>query len=323
MMLPMATLEERPMWQRVWRTSPELTSTAALMLVVLAGAVLGLAVDPRLVTGAPVWLKPAKFAVSIAIYTATLAWVFTLLPEWPRTRRVVGALTAITLLLEMTIIAAQAWRGTASHFNVSTPLDAVLFGIMGAAIAIQTLSTVAVAVALWRHRFDDAAVGWALRFGMSITIVGALTGGLMTRPTAAQLEAARAGARMTVAGAHTVGAADGGPGIAGTGWSTAHGDLRVPHFIGLHALQALILMQLLVMQLGLSQAIRTRLMLVAGPSYAALFAILLGQALRGVPLTAPDPQTTMQLAAWAAGTMLAAGLATRRERPSSRRIAAA
>ena len=311
------------MWQRVWRTSPELTATAGLMLVVLAGAVAGLAVDPRVVTGAPAWLKPAKFAVSIAIYTVTLAWIFTLIPEWTRTRRVIGALTAIAMLLEMAIIGTQAWRGTASHFNVSTPLDAVLFGIMGVAIAIQTLSSIAVAVALWRHRFDDVALGWALRFGMTITIVGALTGGLMTRPTPAQLEAARAGTKMTLAGAHTVGAPDGGPGIAGTGWSTAHGDLRVPHFVGLHALQALTLTLLLVTRLGINPAARTRLMLVAGPSYAALFAILLGQALRGVPLTAPDQTAMVQLGAWAAGTMLAAGLAMRGELASSHHVAAA
>ena len=82
-------------------------------------------------------------------------------------------------------------------------------------------------------------MGWALRLGMTITIVGAMTGGLMTRPTSAQLEAARAGNRMTVAGAHTVGAPDGGPGLPGTGWSLEHGDIRVAHFLGLHALQLL------------------------------------------------------------------------------------
>ena len=96
-------------------------------------------------------------------------------------------------MLEVAIIAAQAWRGTTSHFNVSTPLNAVLFAVMGTAILIQTAVSVAVAVALWRQRFADPVLGWALRLGMTITIAGALTGGLMTRPTAAQLTDVRAG----------------------------------------------------------------------------------------------------------------------------------
>jgi hypothetical protein len=308
------------MWQRLWRTSPELIATAALMVVVLAGAIAGLAVDSRIIAGAPAWLKPAKFAVSIAIYTVTLAWIFTLLPEWPRMRRVIGWTTALTMVLEMTIIGTQAWRGTTSHFNIRTPLDAVLFLIMGGAIVIQTLSTIAVAVALWRHRFEDLAWGRALRFGMSITIAGALTGGLMTRPTTAQLEAARAGERMTVSGAHTVGAPDGGPGLPGTGWSTGHGDLRVPHFIGLHAVQALPLLVLLLTRAGIGRAQRARVMLVAGPSYAALCLILLIQASRGVPLVAPDAATLTQLGAWALTTAIAAGIALRSHGATARQI---
>ena len=297
------------MWRRLWQTSPELISTAALMVVVLAGALVGLLVDPTIITGAPAWLKPAKFAVSITIYTVTLAWVFTLIPGWTRTRRIIGWLTAITMVVEMAIIGTQAWRGTTSHFNVGTVADAVLFTIMGLAIVIQTLSTIAVAVALWRHRFDDAALGWALRIGMTITIVGALTGGLMTRPTAAQLDAARAGERMTIAGAHTVGAPDGGPGLIGTGWSTQHGDLRIPHFIGLHAMQVLPLAALLLARRQVPRQARERLMIVGGVSYAALYVILVVQALRGVPLVAPDAATVTQLGAWAVATAAAASLA--------------
>ena len=68
------------MMRRLWQTSPELVATAALMAPVLGGAIVGLAIDPTVIAGAPAWLKPAKFAVSIVIYTLTLAWVFTYLP---------------------------------------------------------------------------------------------------------------------------------------------------------------------------------------------------------------------------------------------------
>jgi hypothetical protein len=310
------------MLQRLWQTSPELIAPAALMLIALAGAVVGLAIDPRMITGAPAWLKPAKFAVSIIIYTVTLAWIFTLIPEWVRTRRAIGWITAVTLVLEIVIISTQAWRGTTSHFNVSTVVDAVLFAIMGLAIVVQTLSSGAVAVALWRQRFQDRSLGWAVRFGMSITIAGALTGGLMTRPTTAQLEAARAGARLTTSGAHTVGAADGGPGLIGTGWSTEHGDLRVAHFVGLHAVQALPLLALCLTRARVSRTPRARLMAIAGPSYAIFFVILLVQALRGVPLVAPDATTLAQLAAWAAATAIAAGFAVRVGGAATRRTVA-
>jgi hypothetical protein len=290
---------------RLWAGSPVLTAAGLLMSGALVVSVIGLLVDPRVITGAPAWLKPAKFAVSTAIYMLTLAGIFTLLPEWPRTRRVVGWLTAVILVLEVAIIDTQAWRGTTSHFNVGTVLDGVLFTIMGLAILVQTLTSVALAVALWRQRFDDRALGWALRFGLVITIVGASTGGLMTRPTTAQIEDARTTGRMAIAGAHTVGAPDGGPGLPGTGWSVEHGDLRVAHFLGLHAMQVLPLVALALRRRSTETA-RVRLVFTAAGSYATLFAILLWQALRGQSLVQSDGATIAALATWA---ILTAGVA--------------
>jgi hypothetical protein len=304
------------MLSRSWTASAPLTVVGVVMIIALAGASVGLAVDPRTITGAPAWLKPAKFAASIAIYTFTLAWIFSLIPEWSRTRRLVEWTTAVTLVLEMLIIGVQAFRGTTSHFNVATVLDAALFTVMGAAILVQTFSSVAVAAALWRHSPPDAAMGWAVRFGMAITIAGALSGGLMTRPTDQQLAKAAAGERMTVAGAHTVGAPDGGPGLPGTGWSTEHGDLRVPHFIGLHALQVLPIVSFVLARRRLSDVVRTRVMLTAGVSYAALFGVLLTQALRGQALLTPDSVGVALLAAWALATGLAVTLSTLSVQPS-------
>ncbi len=221
----------------------------------------------------------------------------------------VGWTTAVVMAIEMAIIAAQAYRGTTSHFNASTPLDITLFSLMGVAIVVQTLSTIAVAVALWRERFADAALGWALRLGMTMTIAGAFTGGLMTAPTSEQLAAARAGERMTIAGAHTVGAPDGGPGLPGTGWSSEHGDLRVPHFLGLHALQALPLVALILARRRLEDRMRVRMVIIAAASYAALFGILLMQALRGQSILIPDAITLTLLASWLVTTVAAAAAA--------------
>jgi hypothetical protein len=270
---------------RLWATDRPLTGSGLFLLALLVPMAFGVVLDPREIGGAPAWLKPAKFALSLGIYSLTIAWVFTYLSDWPRTRRFVGRMTAAVMLIEAAIISLQAARGTTSHFNVGTPVDAILFSIMGLAIVTQTAASVAVAVALWRQRFADRAFGWALRLGMTMTIVGALTGGLMTRPTEAQLAEANASGRVVIAGAHTIGAPDGGPGLPVTGWSTQHGDLRVAHFVGLHALQVLPILTLVAFR-GRGERARLRLTLAAASVYVLVFVVLLVEALRGMPLVA-------------------------------------
>src|SRR5690606_5889838 len=103
---------------------------------------------------------------------------------------------------------------------------------------------------------------------------------------------------MIVAGAHTVGAADGGPGLPGTGWSTEHGDLRVPHFVGLHAMQVLPLVAVFLGRARIARRTAVGIVFVAAAAYGSLYALLLGQALGGVPLAA----AAATLAAWAAAT---------------------
>jgi hypothetical protein len=292
----------KSMVTRLWNTDAPLTSAALLLSGALLVALIGLAVDPRTIAGAPAWLKPAKFAVSTVAYSLTLAWMFTYLPEWTRVRRIAGWGTAVALVLEVVLIDLQAWRGTTSHFNVGTPADAVIFGVMGVMILVQTVLSAAVATALWRQPFTDRPLGWALRLGLSITIAGAMSGGLMARPSAAQLTATRTSGRPLVMGAHTIGAPDGGPGLPGTGWSRLHGDLRVPHFLGLHAMQSLPFIAFVLRRRRVPDETRVQLVIATAAGYAGLFGILLWQALRGVPLIHPDAPTVLALAVWAAFT---------------------
>ena len=283
--------------EHLWRASRPLTVTGVAMLAAFAASLAAMAIDHSTILGAPTWLKPSKFAISTAVYAFTLAWIFTYLPDRRRLTTIVGGITAVVVVLEVVAIDVQAARGVTSHFNVATPLDAVVFSTMGLAILIAWGAAIALTVALFRHRFADGTFGWALRLGMLLTVLGQATGGLMTNPTQAQLAAART-TRMTVAGAHTVGAPDGGTGVPVTGWSREHGDLRVPHFVGLHAIQALPAAVWLIGPLG-SAVRRRRAVLVAAAGYFGLFGILLAQALSGQPVLAPQGLTIVSFATWA------------------------
>src|SRR5690349_18030661 len=114
-----------------WATSAPLTGTSLLMVAAFVVFCAGIVVDPRVITGVPAWLKPAKFAISTAIFSATVVWFYRYLTVWPRFRHAAGWIISFVFLIEVAIIAIQAARGTTSHFNVATPLDGALFTIMG------------------------------------------------------------------------------------------------------------------------------------------------------------------------------------------------
>lgn len=124
----------------LWATHPPLLLSAVLTAGVGVFFLAGIFLDPRYVTGAPVWLKPLKFAVSVSVYSVTLLWML----GFVRGRaRLVGGLAwtvALTLGLEWVAIITQAARGTTSHFNVGAPLDTALWSLMGGSIAVLWLA---------------------------------------------------------------------------------------------------------------------------------------------------------------------------------------
>jgi hypothetical protein len=294
----------RSEFQSLWRSSAPLAAVAILMVIGLAGAVAGLIFDTRVITGVPAWVKPAKFAASTALYSATVAWLFRYLTVWPRFVLWMGRLLALGLTVEVAIIFIQAARGTTSHFNVGTPLDSALFKVMGLFIMLLWLSSVGIMVALFRQTFSNRAWGWSLRLGMMITVLGAAAGGFMLRMAPEQ---AQAGIRQAPAtpGAHTVGAPDGGPGLPVVGWSTEHGDLRISHFFGLHGVQAIPFFAWLISRRRWQQGRPSAAVFVLASSYVALIGILAWQALRGQSIVAPDLLTDRAFLIWMTGTAAA------------------
>ena len=310
--------------RRAWRDSSALTATSILMLAALVASCAGIFLDPRVITGVPVWLKPAKFAISTAIFSGTIAWLYRYITIWPGFMRAVGWVLAAVLVLEVAIIDVQAARGTTSHFNAATPLDGALFAVMGAAIAFLWLGSVAVLIALFRQKFENPAWGWLLRLGMLTTVLGSAGGGLMLRMTPEQSAEMHATHSVHAVGGHTVGAPDGGPGLPGVGWSTQHGDLRVPHFFGLHGLQIIPIIGWLALRRRRDQAVGKQIGIafaIAG-SYLVLVAILTAQALRGQSVVEPDGATLAALALWLGATAVAIFLTWGIAAPNRARAAA-
>lgn len=134
----------------------------------------------------------------------------------------------------------------------------------------------------------------------------------MTAPQPAQLAAGG-----KILGAHTVGLADGGPGLPVLGWSTVGGDLRIPHFVGMHALQLIPLLliggELLSHRIRVLRlpTVRFRLLGIATAGYAGLLALLTWQALRGQSIVHPDTLTGACMAAIVAGVLAGAAVALR------------
>jgi hypothetical protein len=180
-------------------------------------------------TAAPIlgisrWVKPLKFAISIAVFTGTMGWLLAYLQgARPRAVTVISWTIFVSMVGEIAIITGQAARGVRSHFNADSALDATLFSVMGALIALNTIAAAYAAWLFFRARSTvTGAYLTGIRLGFLVFLFASAVGGLMVGQ-----------------GSHTVGVHDGGPGLPFVNWSTEGGDLRVAHFAGMHALQGL------------------------------------------------------------------------------------
>ncbi len=263
-----------------------------IMAVLAVVCLVGYLVDPRELVGVNAWEKPLKFALSSVLYSVTWSWLIGLLERGRRIAWWVGTVTVILLAVELAIIVGAAIAGTTSHFNVSTPLATTLWSVMAFSISVIWAGAFVVSILLFRNRLGDAARSLAIRAGAIIALAGMGLAFLMTGPNADQLADFQG-----IAGAHTVGIPDGGPGLPILGWSTVAGDLRIPHFVGMHALQALpilvILLELLARRVSVFRdvAVRFRVVAIATVAYAATLALLTVQALRGQSIVQPDAIT--------------------------------
>jgi hypothetical protein len=203
-----------------------LTINAGIMLLCFAACMALQVVDDRAFNGINVWIKPGKFFFSMVVHYLTVAWALSLIaPHQRETRAITGSIwiILITAWAELLYIALRAAQGDASHFNVSTTVNTLLYQVMAVFAVALVVAPAVIGWKIWRLKRGDiwtesVVLGFGLACILAI-IVGMTLGGNSSHWIGGDLTDAT--------------------GLPIFKWSTTGGDLRVAHFIGLHAMQAI------------------------------------------------------------------------------------
>lgn len=257
-----------PVWARaelrVW-INTTLGMIALLLVCLVAGQF-----DDRLLHGVSVWTKPAKFALSLAVYFATLLW-FTRFTGSDYFRsgngRALVWVPVVAAWIEMAYIFYQASLGEPSHFNVGTPFHATMYTFMG--IGAVTLVSVLVwyGIVIVRRSALGEPMVLAVVVGLVMTFVlGGGFGSYLSSMTGHWVDAPASDAGGTML----------------FNWSRQGGDLRVAHFFGMHAMQALPLFACLLHR-NWSIHIRRAGIVAFACAYAAFTIMTFVQAVNGIP----------------------------------------
>ncbi|BDG70615.1 hypothetical protein Rmf_05440 [Roseomonas fluvialis] len=198
------------------------------MAAILVLCLVAMPFDAREIRGVSVWVKPAKFAASLAVWCWTMAWAWTALGRAWRAGRAARVIVAGTIVcggFEVGWIALRAAVGLPSHFAMDA-LGAAVYGVMGLAAVLLCLCAAAFgALVAWR---GDPTRHRVMRLGIAAGFVGAGLLGIFTGLAIGGGTGPYVGGEASDAGAW--------PPFF---WSRSGGDLRVAHFLAVHAMQAL------------------------------------------------------------------------------------
>lgn len=255
--------------------------TTLLMFGLALAAAAGIVLDDRALLGEPVWLKPLKFGLAFGLYSGTLSWLLSTLTRARRVGWWMGTVFAIAEVAEVGAITLQAARGTFSHFNTSTdPLTLLATQIFTNGVAALFLVQLAIVALVLFQRGGDRALLRAVRAGLALATVGMILPVYWLATELHQRTVIDAnGQEIVMYQGHGIG---------------ADGDFRVPHFVGLHGVQVLLLVVFALRRVD--ERKRARLVGVSALGYTGLFSLVTWQAGRGQSLLQPDVLTLVVLA---------------------------
>ncbi|MEM6506458.1 MAG: hypothetical protein AAF711_13535 [Planctomycetota bacterium] len=203
------------------------------------------ATDSRVLDGANVWFKPIKFQLSLGIFLLTLAAIAAA-ASGAFIRSPIGRITVWTAIatsgFEIVWITYRAATAERSHYADNSSFETLMYSLMGVAAVVLAMTPVALAIAAFRNTSQDAIpriVSLGMLLGSLVAFFGgAFVGGMMSeQPSHYPIDAEDRSSRLPF-----------------IGWSLTRDDLRIAHFVGLHALQGLIAVGLLLVRVPYNKA---------------------------------------------------------------------
>jgi hypothetical protein len=218
------------------------------------------------------WIKPIKFSMSFSTFASTVSLLLLALqiPKWQLTlaRRAIAASVALEIL-SLGMQAGRSAFGLAGHSFVDSSLALLTNSMVMVNTAIVCGMLALFCANRVRSAMADGPMVAAIRYSIVIFLAGNAIGGY-----------------MLARGSHTVGTADGGPGLPFVNWSTIGGDLRIAHFISIHAIQIVPLFAYILSQMAPIPAVKHRRMAIGALALAVSAAVgaTFVQAAMGRPL---------------------------------------
>ena len=158
---------------------------------------------------------------------------------------------------ETVLINVQTWRGVPSHFNFDTGFDIAVFSAMGTLIVFVSFAIIVMTIWSFASLRGPGSSALAIRAGLVFLTIGQLLGFAIVGNGLAVGDVFRSS---------IVGAA---------------GELKVPHAVALHGLQALGILALILERTRLAEAARLQIAVAGIAGYALALGVSVIQAFDG------------------------------------------
>ena len=257
----------------------------------------GVYFEPTEWEGRTGWRKPMLFGISNAMVFCALAKALGSQRLVPRS--IAAHTAAWATIVEVGIITLQAWRGQPSHFNTSTPTDALLYAIKLAGVtvlgAICFATTAGCVLRPAAHAAPDCV---ALKLGMGLLSVSCAVGFANVAYGHLQAQVPSPWSPAPLSEGATERLCRGvTAGVHGAPCYEVHGEavIRILHFVPLHSTEALLVLSWASRHAGLSERHCVTAVRTAAAGLASLTAGTAWQVAHGGKLSLPGMGGELQL----------------------------